>query len=134
MKANEGANKLLPCPKCGHTPDIEDPDFLHPTDRSGESFVINCYDGGNDSCDYEILTSINDIDVAVKLWNRLAANQDLHVCDKCFRVSEDKPCLECYCAVCGDELECGWCVECSSEDEDPRIAEEPDNYDFREDE
>lgn len=115
---NNQTNKILPCPKCGHTPDIEDPDFLYPTDRSGELFVINCYDGGNDGCDYEIPTSSNDIDAAVKLWNQLAANPNLHVCDKCHQVSEDKLCMKCYCTVCDEELEAGWCIECSREDEE----------------
>jgi len=31
------SNKLLPCPKCGHIPDINDADFLHPVDRSRTS-------------------------------------------------------------------------------------------------
>jgi len=43
-----------------------------------------------------------------------------YTCDKCHQVSEDKLCLECYCAACGDELEAVWCcVGCSaSEDGD----------------
>jgi len=62
-------NKLLPCPKCGHVPDINDPDFLYPVDRSRTHDYINCYDGGNDSCDFQIITPACTIDEAVIIWN-----------------------------------------------------------------
>jgi len=44
--------------------------------------------------------------------------EEQHTCDKCHKVGEDKLCMECYCAVCGDELEGGWCVECSANEDD----------------
>ena len=45
-------------------------------------------------------------------------SKEQHTCDKCHQVSEDKLCMDCYCAVCGDESEAGWCIECSREGED----------------
>jgi len=43
--------------------------------------------------------------------------KEQYTCDKCHQVSEDRLCMECYCTVCGDELEAGWCVECSASEE-----------------
>lgn len=60
--------QLNPCPKCGHIPDIEDPDFFHPVTRSGTVYAINCYDG-YDGCDYQIITRSDSKEKAVSLWN-----------------------------------------------------------------
>ena len=57
-----------------------------------------------------------DVDISYRYGSALTRKQ--YTCDKCHQVSEDKLCLECYCAVCGDELEAGWCVECSASDEE----------------
>ena len=40
----------------------------------------------------------------------------LYTCRICEQTSEYKLCPECYCVVCGDELEAGWCVECSAKE------------------
>jgi hypothetical protein len=60
---------LLPCPKCGHIPDANDPDFFYPLTRSGTVYSINCWDGGDDSCDYRIMTNTDDVRQAIKFWN-----------------------------------------------------------------
>ena len=44
--------------------------------------------------------------------------KEQYTCPKCKQVSEDKLCMECFCAVCGEELECMWCVDCESENKE----------------
>ena len=61
--------QLLPCPECGHIPDATDPDFYYPVDRSHTVFFISCYDGGSDSCDFEILTKEKTLERAIIVWN-----------------------------------------------------------------
>lgn len=47
-------NNLKPCPKCGHIPNINDPDFIYQDSRVSDSWSVNCTNmlglGTDDEC------------------------------------------------------------------------------------
>jgi len=57
---------LLPCPFCGHVPQIRDPDVLYPINNSYEIWNIVC-PASSGGCDTSILAGSSE--EAIRKWN-----------------------------------------------------------------